>query len=283
MKQIFLSVIVLFALSEYAYTQTDTGSVYQNLETKNFYAVSLESGWKKGVYKVNNKRVSKHVYEKYKSTWKNMETCCPCILKSYNVKGRLIEEGVYCTDAGVGWFKTYYKNGNVRLAGSYKENPTGDWKKLCERGYCNVRHGQWTYFNKKGDTLYSEFWNNGEFIKQVPEQNKVQLWKVELTLDGQEFKEKEIDINQIKNLKVNLRYKTIHIDSKITIKATFSTIGYMPKSSTEKQFSNESFQNIDAVSMISESKAPQDKKIFLCLKVYSNNEIVRYFQLEVKR
>ena len=86
----------------------------------------------------------------------------------------LLSEGVYCTDCGVGFFKEFYPDGNVKLSGKYKENPTGNWKNY----NCQVEHGQWVYFKENGDTLYSEYWNNGEFIKQVPEQSKMEIWKV---------------------------------------------------------------------------------------------------------
>ena len=90
-----------------------------------------------------------------------MENCCPCILESYDEKDNLIRESVSCTDWGVGWFKTYYKNGNLELTGAYKENPKGDWNDIWDRVYCSDPNGKWTYFKENGDTLYSEFWDNG--------------------------------------------------------------------------------------------------------------------------
>jgi antitoxin component YwqK of YwqJK toxin-antitoxin module len=107
---------------------------------------------------MNGNVVDKPIYDKYKSAWKNMETCCPCILRSYDENDILLSEQVSCTDCGVGWFKEYYPNGNLRLTANIKKNPTGDWKNIWERKYCNIEIGQWDYFNENGKKIYSEFW-----------------------------------------------------------------------------------------------------------------------------
>jgi hypothetical protein len=63
--------------------------------------------------------VKKSIYEKHQSTWKNMENCCPCILKSYNENDILLREAVSCNDCRVGWFKEFFPNGNLKLTGFY--------------------------------------------------------------------------------------------------------------------------------------------------------------------
>ena len=167
----YISLLLLLVTVTTSVAQSDS-SVYKKLETRKFYDVSCEKETRNGksTYTVNDKKVSKSTYNKYSSTWENMETCCPCILKSYDEHDVLLSEAVSCTDCGVGVFKNYYPNGKVSLTGSYKENPTGDWDNIFYRGYCNVPVGAWTYFDTNGDTLYTEFWQDGEFIKQVPEQ-----------------------------------------------------------------------------------------------------------------
>lgn len=177
MKHALFLFAMIMLLSGKSHAQSDTASVYKNLETKKFYAVGLFSKAinGKGTYEVNGKKVSKSVYDKYHDTRENMEGCLPCILKTYNENDVLIREAVAYTDCGIGRFKKFYPNGNIKLSGRYKENPTNNWKDVDERGYCNVAEGQWVYFDEKGDTLYSEFWKDDQFIKQVPEQKSRDL------------------------------------------------------------------------------------------------------------
>ena len=209
MRQYTLTLIILTIAFTFrqAFGQSDSSNVYKKLETKKFYSVGLSSQTINGkrTYNVNGKKVSKSKYDKYKSTWKDMETCCPCVLKSYDENEILIREAVSCTDCEVGHFKEFYPNGTIKLQGRFKENPTGNWENIWDRGYCNVPDGQWLYFNKNGDTLYSEFWENGEFVKQEPEQKTNEIWKVELTLNGESA------------------------DKKILTPRTGKTIGHKPK------------------------------------------------------
>lgn len=282
MKRIISKTIILLVFITKVFGQTDTSLVYKKLEEKKFYKVSLSSfsDGKKSIYEANEKRVNKKLYKKYESTWKNMENCCPCILQTYDENEVLLHEYVSCTDCGVGWFKIYYGNGNIKLSGNYKENPTENWDDIYYRGYCNVPHGQWTYFNENGDILYSELWNNGEFIRQFPEQDSTEIWDVELTLNNQIIDTQVVEINQIKNLKINPKYKNSKTSSVLTIIFEVSAVGHKVNT---KEFTIKSFKDIDVDSILSEVGIPKDKKTTYYLRVYSNNEPVKSFYLKVKR
>lgn len=282
MRHYTLTLIILTIALGQAFGQTDSTTVYKGLKTKKFYSVGLSSQTTngKGTYEVNGKKVSKSTYDKYKSTWKNMETCCPCILESFDENDNLIRKSVSCTDCGVGWFKTYYKNGNVKLSGTYKENPRGDWKDIWDRGYCSVPNGQWTYFKENGDTLYSEFWDNGVFIKQVPEQTKVEIWDVEVLSNGQNIDTISIPIASIGDLTIQPKFKNSNTDSKITIKFEVSAIGHRMN---EKEFTLETFKNIDVNAMLSEVGIPKDKETSFTLSVYSDGKVVKRFYLNVNK
>ena len=280
MKHLALIIILLFAVMGHIYTQTDTGAVYKKLETKKYYDVNLsisraEEGWY--IYKANEKEVSKSTYNKYSSTKENYGKCCPCILQKYNEYEILIEEAVRCGDCLLGWYKDYYLNGKLKLEGNYKYvMPTKDGPP------CNIPHGQWTYFNKKGDTSYLEFWDNGEFLKQVPEQNTIEMWAVELRLDDYEFDKfdrfdkKAIPIDQIKNLKITPKYKNSHTNAKITVTVTFST-ETPPYKTITKKINIESFQDIDVASILSEAEIEQGKVIDFRLYVDCNGYWIGYF------
>ncbi len=277
MKYIFLIILSLLVLSCQLFSQADTGTVYKDLEARKFYSVSYFTNGSR--FEINGKTVSKSTYDKYKATWENMETCCPCILKSYDENDLLLSETVACTDCAVGSFKTFYPNGKVKLSGRYKENPTGDWNNIWARGYCSVPDGEWNYFNEKGDTLYSEFWNDGNFIKQIPEQKTNEIWKVELTLKGESIQHKILTQEEVRQLAVTLKFKnSAPVDTNITIKFQASATGYRQN---EKTFTRTSFQTINILSILSEVGIPSDQKTSYNLKVCNKGEVIGSFYFEV--
>jgi hypothetical protein len=146
--------------------------------------------------------------------WRDLATCKPCVLEIPDEKGRLQYKGIYYTDAPVGFRIEYDSMRVVRVIGHYKENPTGDWRNLCARGYCD-KDGVWTYFSAKGRKLYNEIWKDGNFVRQVPEQKKAELWKAELTLDGEviDYRSDSIRVEQFKQLRVVPYFKNRNTDS----------------------------------------------------------------------
>lgn len=281
MKRNILFIILTLAFGQ-TYGQTDSSSVYKGLKTKKIYSVNLSSHTSNGksTFKVNGEKVTKHRYNKYYTMRKNLDNCCPCILNWYDINDNLIRESVSCSDCGVGWFKKYYKNGKLMLTGKYKENPTGNWDDIWNRGYCNVPNGQWTYFDKKGDSLYSEFWSNGQFVKQVPEQDSTEVWDVKLTLNGQNIEKQAIQINEISQLEAHVKYKNSHNHSKLSFTFEVSAIGHKMY---KKRFSIDSFKDIDVTAILSEMGIPKDKKTTFVLSVFSDGQIEKSFFLNVKK
>lgn len=261
--------------------QIDTGTVYRNLKTEKFYKVGLsfysDSGQRK--YEVNGKEVNKSSYRKYEKTWKNMENCCPCILKSYNENDILIREAVSCTDCGVGYFKEFYPNGQVKLSGRYKENPTGNWDDIWNRGYCNVPDGQWIYYNENGIILYSEYWKDGNFIKQIPEQNKTEIWKVELSLYGENVNQKTLLPNQLKDLIITPKFKNTKTDSvNLSIGFQVSAIG---RKYIKQIFTLDSFKLFDLNNLLIENGYKAQDDITYELIVLNNQKHLSNFYLNI--
>lgn len=281
MRKHILTIIFLTIAIGLAYGQSDSTTVYKDLETKKFYSVGLLSETTNGkeTYEVNGKKVSKSTYDKYESTWKNMETCCPCILKSYDEQNVLLSEAVSCTDCGVGVFKEFYPNGKIKLSGRYKENPTGNWDDISARGFCSVPDGQWVYFNERGETLYSEFWKDGEFVKQVPEQKTNEIWKVDLTLNGESVDKKPLTPEQVKQLVITPKFKnSSKTENNFTIKFRVSAVGHRQN---EKSFTQESFKNINVLQMLSEVGIPSDKKTSFMLILFDNGDAIANFYLDI--
>jgi antitoxin component YwqK of YwqJK toxin-antitoxin module len=285
-----LIIFCLFFLYRQTFAQIDNGTAYKNLETKKFYRVGLHYSrinfWKR-LYEVNGRRVSKSTYNKYESTWTNMETCCPCILKSFDEHDVLLTEAVSYTDCGVGWFKYYYPNGNVKLNGQFKENPTKNWKDIAARGFCSVPVGQWTYFNDKGDSLYSEFWEDGKFIKQVPEQNSTQIWKIDFTLHGQKIVDQIVTIQQVKDLIITPHFKNSHKDG-VTVNFIIEVaifVGPVVEQKEVKQsFSLDNFKDIDVTKILSEvGNSAKNTVTTFRLEVCANGEVITMLPLTSNR
>jgi len=282
MRNHTLTIIILTIALGQAFGQSDSTTNYKGLETKKFYSVGLSSQTTngKGTYEVNGRKVSKSTYDKYQSTWGNMETCCPCILKSYDENDVLIREAVSCTDCGVGLFKEFYPNGNVKLSGRYKENPSGNWDDIWARGFCSVKDGQWTNFNEKGDTLYSEFWKDGKFIEQVPEQKLTEIWEVELTLKGETIDKQLLTVEQVKELVVTPKFKNSHRDNiNLTINFEVSAVGHKQN---KQSFTLESFKNIDVTKMLSDVGIQTDKQTTFKMEVCNNGTVIARFYLIIK-
>lgn len=283
MKKNTLIILLLIFTNLSIFGQSDSPTIYKKLSTKKMYSVGVSFQTIKGkaVYKLDGKKVSKSTYEKYKPNWDILESCCPCLLKYYDKNEILLREIVSCTDCGVGDFKEFYPNGKLKISGQYKENNSGnwDWKTIQKRGYCSVPNGKWTYFNKKGDTLYSEFWKNGEFIKQVPELNKNEIWKVDLTLNGESVENRSLTIDQVRQLVITPKFKnSSKIDTNFTVKFEVTLVGYKEN---EKTFSIENFNTINVLEILSEVGIPSEKATYFILTVFNNDKSIESFRLTI--
>lgn len=265
------------------FSQSIDTTYYKRLKTKKFYSANFysQSGYGiETIYKINGEFVNKRTFKKYKKKWKNMENCCPCILETFDINETLLTKGVSCTDCGVGWFNSYYPNGKIKISGGYKENPTDDWENIWYRGYCSVKNGQWTYFNNNGDTLYNEFWKNGEFIKQIPEQDSAEIWDIELFNNGQIVDTQFIEINQIPKLEIFLKYKNSKTISDLTIEFEVSAIGHKQ---SIKKFTIDSFKEINVNEMLEEVGIPKEKSTSFELSVFNKEQVIKRFYLNVKK
>ena len=274
-------IVILALIIGQVFGQTDTSTIYKDLKAKTFYSVRLNTETKKGIttYEVNEKQVPKSIYDNYLSTMNNIENCCPCLLKIYDENNVLIKEKVSCTDCGVGYFKEFYANGKIKTTGRYKENPTRSWKNIWERGYCNVKEGEWIYFNDQGDKLYSEFWNNNEFIRQVPEQDSTEIWKVELTLNGEKIEGKKLTFEELKKIIITPKFKNRNktLDN-LRIKFQVSAVGYRQN---EKTFTLENYSEINVAAILAEVNIPKTENISYDLSVWNNEKVIASFELNL--
>jgi len=262
-------------------SQIDTNTVYKNLEVRKFYSVGTSSSTTGGrtTYKINNRSVKKAIYDKYNDTWENMATCCPCILKSYNENDILLTEAVSCTDCGVGYYKEFYPNGQLKLKGQFRENSTNNWKDIYGRGYCSIQDGMWLYFNDKGQINYIEIWDDGNFIEQRPKSNKIEIWKVDLSINGISVDTQKIAVNEFHKLEVIPKYKNSNKSSELKLKIRASANGFKR---IEKEMKIEEFDKIKIEDLIEKVGTTQIEKIDIEIGVYEKNKNIWNFYIDLK-
>lgn len=257
----------------------DVNTVYKDLEVVKFYSVSMSSSRDGGrsTYTVNNKRVSKSVYDKYHDTWDDMSSCCPCILKSYDENDVLLSEAVSCTDCAVGYYKEFYPNGRLKLQGQFKENPTDDWDDIYRRGYCSVMDGKWFFYNGRGEIDYIELWDEGEFIKQTPESGKAEIWKVELLLNGIVVDTQKVALNKFHELEVSPLYKNSNENSDLKIK-----LRVVGRKFIEKEVMLHEFKNINIYNLIEKAAVSEIEKNAVRIDVYNGEKNIWNFPVSLK-
>lgn len=142
-------------------------SVYGKLDTLEIYNVSLSEthGPEGSKYYINGEQVRKIIYDDKKKLSDNLGKCRPCYLVYLDLNNNPVFKAVSYMDCVVGSWIEYHKNGRIKCIGQYKENPTGDWTNFYERGYCNVRVGEWKYFDMNGKLINIEHYNDGVLVK----------------------------------------------------------------------------------------------------------------------
>ena len=156
----FISIEASFAQSD----STQTFHIGKKYDTLKYYSLTLSDDGQ-GHYQADFHNISKAKYNKYQTAFKNIEKCTPCILKTVNENETLLTEGLQYEDCAVGVWYEYYPNGKIKVLGHFKENDSGNWDKLYERGLCSQREGTWTYYNDDGSIQKTEKYANNVLVK----------------------------------------------------------------------------------------------------------------------
>lgn len=143
---------VLFTFAPESTALMASTSVSSLKDTVDFYAVATGSETRNGktTYTVNGKPATKAEYDKYHNSYIAMGNCKPCYLRTYSIDGKLLNEGDRYTDCRVGYWKQYYPDGNVKTEGHFKTDESGKWNEKKSEKWCEIRHGQWTYYSDSG-------------------------------------------------------------------------------------------------------------------------------------
>ncbi len=243
LTSIILSLILTNSFGQVDTLKTDTTkSVYKGLITK----------------KLNSKS----------DAFKVIVSCRPCILLKYDSADRLIQKSIQYTDCPVGYFIKYFPNGKVKLVGHYKEIKTTNWDNIFDKGYCRP-DGAWTYFNENGKELYSEYWKDGNFVKQVPEQIKPEIWSFGLIVNGTKTDRETFTFQEVKSLRIVPKFKNKMTSGiNISIRISASAIGH---SNVEKQFTLDNFSQSDISKFIEESAFKPTESVSVTIMCYDNN------------
>lgn len=276
---LFTTLIFNSTLAQIDWTKTDTTkSVYKNLKTKKFYALSYTFGGSD--YEIENKVVSKKTFQKYHKTWKSMENCKPCILLTYDINDHLIFKGIQYAECQVGYWIEYNPNGKVKLIGHYKENSTGNWNKFLKDDNCQKEDGVFTFYNENGEELYSEYWKDGQFIKQFPEQSKTEFWNIELTLDSMNIDNKVLACREFNNIIITPKFKNnTTTGANISIDFSVSIIGKKP---INKKLTIVEFKTIDVCKILEELDIKSPNSASCSMRIKNNDEIISDYYLTIE-
>lgn len=270
--------IFLFAIN--LNSQIDSSSVYNDLEVVKFYSVSTSSSTQGGKarYKVNDKGVNKSTYDKYHNAFMDMMDCCPCILKTYDEKEVLLSESISCGDCKVGYYKEFYPNGKLKIHGEYKENPTGNWNDILKRGYCYMLDGKWLYYNIHGHINYIEIWEDGNFIEQRPKGKEVEIWKVDLSLNGVEVDTQKVALKDFHKLKFTPQYKNLNESDDLVLKLNVSAVGFKI---IRKEVEKDEFEKVEIQELIKKVGTSEVEKISVQIGVYYKGKIIQTFFIKL--
>lgn len=166
MKYYFL--ILLTLLTSNSFGQTDSVLVKnKGLKIVKYHPVKMEYNRVEGktTYKINGKSVDSSIYSFYQSEQETIRLCTPCIVEAYDLSEKLMFRAVQFRSCPIGDVTLYYTNGKIRFTGQYKENQSGDWEDIWNKGYCAIKHGNWYFYRKNGKLRKKEKYVNGQLVK----------------------------------------------------------------------------------------------------------------------
>jgi hypothetical protein len=194
MRKIQLIIVIIMSLAACANGQSEMPTSYANLQVIKQHSIKTD-------------RMSRSESQRYQEEQADLSNCLPCIVQYMDRNDNIFLEGIFYTDACVGWFKEYYPNGKLKLQGQYTENTSGNWNTVFAEGNIHKQNGQWIYYDESGAFHHVEYWNNGEFIKQEPEQTIFEIWDIKTELNLSAISNDTVDIRELKNIVITPKYK----------------------------------------------------------------------------
>lgn len=276
--------LILSNISNIAVAQNSSELKSENLKVIKTYDMNgLTETWfnKKVSYSYRGKKLSKRKYNKYFGKSENIWDCKPCLFQTYSIdNNNLIEEKVAYTACDIGLIKKYYTNGKINYIGNYFYDSLVDFNSLYTEKKCSIPDGEWIYFNEKGDTVYKEYWEIGQFIKQSPEQKKSEIWDIEIYYKDELTTLENIKFEELKLLKFKPLFKNENENSKIKFKIKIAIDGRMDSHDfiTYNQIKDLTIQDL-----IYNTELPFDKteNIHIQISVFDETKLIKSFWLKL--
>ncbi len=256
-------------------------STYMNLDTIYKYDFNLGHTVNNGdtVYcSADGNKISLQEFRKYSRFSDSFRKCKPCYLIVLGANDKVIREGVQYTDCAVGKRIEYYPNGNIKRIGYFKENTTGSWNDIFDRGFCFVYEGRWIFMDEKGDTLYSEFWENGKFIDQVPEQSEAEIWDVSLVTDSIEYNGQLLTNDQFLWIDFIPRFKNSNTRVDLFLECTFR----YKSNSKDLRVDVGHFRKIDINEIENELNVPKGEVYECDVFIYADRKFVKWKNIQLQ-
>ena len=74
--------------------------------------------------------------------------------------------GLSYNDCHVGAYTVFYPSGKIKMTGQFKENTTGDWRDLRNRGLCSIQTGEWKEYSEDGTLTKTYLYEDGKVVKE---------------------------------------------------------------------------------------------------------------------
>jgi antitoxin component YwqK of YwqJK toxin-antitoxin module len=245
---------------------------YEDLEVVPYHdvivgtKVSTINGVTEVTYFVNEQEVDKATYDEAGKG----STCCPCLVQTfYPEDDALYTEEVRCEGVRTGSYKQFYRDGNIMIQGQYKNTKKQEWMYPDQGKNYDIPDGEWYFFSGTGDTLYTEYWDNGQFINQVPEQDYSQIWKVELTLNQESINNKSILPEEFSELVFTAYYKNSYHSPALTL--SLSMLGEGKKVETER-YTPADFKNLNLRLIQQDHRIEPGTRMGACIHVFNMDQ-----------
>jgi hypothetical protein len=232
-------------------------------------------------YQFNGQWTDKYTYDSLqkKSKQYDIGKCVPCYLMEYN-NDVLVYEGLRYMDCVFGRVIDYLSDGRLNYIGHFKDFPFSDSIKSTGNN-CAIKHGEWIYFNERGDTTYKELWEDGVFLFQKPEQDIAEIWRVDFMLDDSLLRRGSyISINDFKKIKIQPQFKN-KCRKNLNLFCTIETSVIMKKMIKAKAY----YDDLAIVSLEKMIKAggylPTDE-IEVKINIYNHQHFISYLSLKLK-
>lgn len=113
-------------------------------------------------YMIDDQPVSAEQWDRVAIGIQQLNNCKPCVVKTFDLNGRLLSVGRQYKRCNIGPFESYYTSGRLREKGFYLEYSPG--KPGAKDPCTGLKDGAWTSFAEDGHILSIQNWTAGKLL-----------------------------------------------------------------------------------------------------------------------